>query len=101
MEGVDYFDASPHISKLITVRVLLALTTINHWHLEPLDVNNSFLHIKLDEEIYMDLPPGHHATNFNLPHVCKLKKSVYGLKEASRQWYSKVPYLIWDTNNHK
>ncbi|KAL2240968.1 UNVERIFIED_CONTAM: Retrovirus-related Pol polyprotein from transposon RE1 [Sesamum indicum] len=83
VEGVDYFDRFSPVAKVVTVRVFLTVATGSHWPIHQVDINNAFLHGFLEEDIYMEAPAG-----YDIPSgkCCRLKRSLYGLKQASRQW---------------
>jgi len=73
---------------MTSIRTILSLVAIGYLHLEKLDVNTTFLHGDLEEEIYMQQPQGYEVKGKE-KLVCRLKKSLYGLKHAPRQWYLK------------
>jgi hypothetical protein len=66
---------------------VLALSVFKGMSLRQLDVKNVFLHGFLEENVYMKQPPGFEDPLFP-HHICKLTKSLYGIKQAPRAWYS-------------
>uniref|UniRef100_A0ACD5YJF3 Uncharacterized protein n=1 Tax=Avena sativa TaxID=4498 RepID=A0ACD5YJF3_AVESA len=86
--GIDYNDVFSPVVKHSSIRTFFSIVAMRDLELEQLDVKTAFLHGELDEEIYMDQPEG-----FIVPgkedFVCKLKKSLYGLKQSPRQWYKR------------
>uniref|UniRef100_A0A2N9GD91 Uncharacterized protein n=1 Tax=Fagus sylvatica TaxID=28930 RepID=A0A2N9GD91_FAGSY len=80
--------------KHTSIRVVLALVADQDLELEQLDVKTAFLHGNLEEEIFMEQPEGFKQPGTeNL--VCRLKKSLYGLKQSPRQWYKRFDsYMI-------
>lgn len=87
-DGIDYTETFSPVSKKDSLRIVLALVAHYDLELHQMDVKTAFLNGELEEEIYMDQPEGFVATGTeNL--VCRLRKSIYGLKQASRQWYIK------------
>ena len=78
-EGEDFFDTYSPVARLTTIRVLLSLTASHGLLVHQMDVKTGFLNEELKEEIYMDQPNGFVA-NDQEGKVCRLLKSLYGLK---------------------
>ncbi|GJV18246.1 transposable element [Tanacetum coccineum] len=87
-EGIDYNEIFSPVVRYTSIRVLLSLVAHHDLELEQLDVKTAFLHGDLEEEIYMSQPEGF-VVQGKEDYVCKLRKSLYGLKQSPRQWYKR------------
>ena len=85
--GVDFDESFSLVVKPATVRTVLSLALSQHWPVHQLDVKNDFLHGTLTEIVYCAQPSGF-EDSAHLDFVCRLNKSLYGLKQASRAWYN-------------
>jgi hypothetical protein len=80
---IDFNEIFSPIVKMTSIRTILSLIEVEDFHLEQLDVKTTFLHGDLEEEISMQQPQGYEVKGKeNL--VCRLKKILYGLKQALR-----------------
>ncbi|RVW49829.1 Retrovirus-related Pol polyprotein from transposon TNT 1-94 [Vitis vinifera] len=87
-KDIDYTEIFSLVVKMSTIRLVLGMVAAENLHLEQLDVKTSFLHGDLEEDLYMIQPEGF-IVQGQENIVCKLIKSLYGLKQALRQWYKK------------
>jgi Reverse transcriptase (RNA-dependent DNA polymerase) len=86
--GVDYLETFALVAKMNTVRTLISCAVNLGWDLCQLDVKNAFLHGDLKEEVFMEIPPGF-ANEQLRDKVCRLKRSLYGLKQSPRAWFER------------
>jgi hypothetical protein len=87
--GVDFLETFAPVAKFTTIRCILALGAALDLEIHLMDVKTAFLNGELEEDIYMEQPQGFLQEGFD--HlVCKLKKSLYGLKQSPRAWYQRI-----------
>ncbi|XP_071683602.1 uncharacterized protein [Lolium perenne] len=87
--GLDYGETFSPVVKPATVRLVLSLAVSRGWVLRQVDVSNAFLHGYLQEDVYMQQPPGFEDARFP-SHVYKLQRALYGLKQSPRAWYARL-----------
>ncbi|KAK9024865.1 hypothetical protein V6N11_064771 [Hibiscus sabdariffa] len=85
IHGVDYDETFSPVAMFKSIRILLAVAAFHDYEIWQMDVKTAFLNGKLEEDVYMTQPEGF-VTLENVRKVCKLQRSIYGLKQASRSW---------------
>ena len=91
--GCDYGDTFSLVAKIASVHLFLSMAAMCHWPLYQLDIKSAFLNGELLEEVYMEQPPGFVAQGeFGL--VCKLRRSLYGLKQSPRAWFGRFSSVV-------
>jgi hypothetical protein len=88
--GIDYLKTFVLVVCWTTIRSIIALAAKMHWRLRRLDVIIGFLNSLLLEEVYMIIPAGFP----NARQTCKLLCTLYGLRQASRAWYSRIDSFL-------
>ncbi|KAJ9543443.1 hypothetical protein OSB04_023150 [Centaurea solstitialis] len=83
--GIDYDETFSPVAMLKSIRILMAISAYFNYEIWQMDVKTAFLNGKLTEDVYMEQPEGFIDPK-NPNKVCKLLKSIYGLKQASRSW---------------
>ncbi|CAH9080299.1 unnamed protein product [Cuscuta europaea] len=85
IHGIDYDETFSPVAMLKSIRILLAIAAHFDYGIWQIDVKTAFLNENLDDDVYMIQPEGFEHPS-NAGKVCKLKRSIYGLKQASRSW---------------
>ncbi|KAJ9561984.1 hypothetical protein OSB04_007144 [Centaurea solstitialis] len=83
--GIDYDETFSPVAMLNSIRILMAISAYFNYEIWQMDFKTTFLNGKLTEDVYMEQPDGFEDPK-NPNKVCKLLKSIYGLKQASRSW---------------
>ena len=94
-EGIDYDETFAPVARLEAIRILLAFASFMDFKLFQMDVKSAFLNGFIEDEVYIDQPPG--FENFQFPkHVFKLTKALYGLKQAPKAWYDRLNNFLYE-----
>ena len=89
--GLDFFETFAPVAKLGSIRTVLAIAATKDWELHQMDVFTAFLQSPVDEEIYVEQPHGYEKYGANgKVLVCKVHKSLYGLRQAPRNWHKVI-----------
>ena len=85
IQGIDYDETFSPVAMFKSIRILLAIAAFHDYEIWQMDVKTAFLNGDLEEDVYMTQPIGFEDPN-HAKKVCKLQRSIYGLKQASRSW---------------
>ena len=96
-EGVDFDRIFSTVVKITTIRVVFAIAAARDYNLTSIDVQQAYLQADLTETLYMRMPPGLPSRDADgSPLVVRLKKSLYGLKQAGRAWWLLLTSFLKD-----
>jgi hypothetical protein len=89
--GYYYLHTYAPVASMTTIRLILALACILDLELDNIDADTAYLQSNLEEKIYVKQPPGYEKYGPNGEElVCRLRKSLYGLKQSGRNWHKKI-----------
>ncbi|KAI3759537.1 hypothetical protein L6452_07424 [Arctium lappa] len=92
-EGIDYEETFAPVARLEAIRIFLAFVAHRGFKLYQMDVKSAFLNRQIQEEVYVQQPPGFENSKYP-SHVYFLDKALYGLKQAPRAWYDRLSNFL-------
>ncbi|KAK8674769.1 hypothetical protein V6N13_032872 [Hibiscus sabdariffa] len=99
-EGIDFDETYAPVARMEAIRMLLAFACHHEFKLFQMDVKSAFLNGFINEEVYVEQPPGFEDPKFP-NHVFKLSKALYGLKQAPRAWYERLSNFLVEKGFNK
>ncbi|KAF7785142.1 hypothetical protein Agabi119p4_1307 [Agaricus bisporus var. burnettii] len=90
--GFDFTEVFAPTFRPASLRLIVALAAREGYKMRSVDISSAFTYGELEEEIYMRQPEGYHIGSPNM--VFRLRKSLYGLKQAARQWNKKLRSVL-------
>ena len=92
IQGIDYDETYAPVTRLASLRTILAIATRNSWDIKVFDFHSTFLNGKLGdgEDIYMELPEGYAMSGDHVHPVVKLNVALYGSKQGALRWYQEL-----------
>jgi hypothetical protein len=97
-EGIDYNETYAPVLNYHTLRAILALAAAGDWEIHQIDVETAFLNATVEEDLYMRVPDGVEAPPGT---VCKLRKALYGIKQAPHAWHADIAATLIDTMGYR
>ena len=92
IQGVDYDETFSPVVMLKSVRIMFAIVAFFYYEIWQMDVKTAFLNGHIEEELYM-MQPKNFVDRKDADKVCKLQRSIYGLKQSSQSWY--LRFIRW------
>jgi hypothetical protein len=93
VEGIDYKETFAPVAQYTSIRTIISLVTSMGWKLHQMDIKTVFLNGEIEEEVYIEQPEGF-VIHDEKSHVCRLKKTLYGLKQTPHAWYEKMDRFL-------
>ena len=88
-EGIDCEETFSPVARYTSIRIVLALEAKNKWKLHQMDVKTTFLNVLIEEEVYIEQPQIFETDDWE-SYVWRLKKALYGIKQAPGAWYERI-----------
>ena len=94
IEEIDFEKIFAPVARLEAIRITLAFASYKNFKLFQMDVKSAFLNGFIEEEVYVEQPPGF-VDFIHLNFIFKLDKALYGLKQAPRAWYERLSTFLF------